>query len=66
MTDNFLIQKIIEQLTDVLGSVKNAQLWLETPALALDSAKPIDLLETQQGLENVQNLIIRMDYGVYT
>lgn len=66
MTDTFLMQDIIEQLTGVLGSVKNAQLWLETPALGLDGAKPIDLLNSARGIEEVKTLIIRMDYGVYT
>lgn len=63
--DKSVFDLILNQLIDVLGSEKQARFWLETPALALDGQKPMELLGTPEGIKAVQTLIIRMDYGVY-
>jgi putative toxin-antitoxin system antitoxin component (TIGR02293 family) len=63
--DKDVFDLILNQLIDVLGSDKQARLWLDTPALALDGNKPVELLHSEEGIKAVQTLIIRMDYGVY-
>ena len=39
--------------------------WLKSPAPALDGVRPIDLLDTQEGFERVNNLLKGMAYGNY-
>lgn len=57
---------IIARATDVLGSRKEAEQWLERAAIGLDQRRPIDLLATPAGVELVESYLDRIDYGVYT
>jgi putative toxin-antitoxin system antitoxin component (TIGR02293 family) len=52
------------QATRVLGSEAAAVEWLQTPAIGLDQRRPIDVMLTDPQL--VHDLLVRMDYGVYT
>jgi putative toxin-antitoxin system antitoxin component (TIGR02293 family) len=40
--------------------------WLERPALGLEQRRPIDLLSTTAGVKLVEDLLGRLEYGVYT
>ncbi|MFG1347930.1 antitoxin Xre/MbcA/ParS toxin-binding domain-containing protein [Xanthobacter autotrophicus DSM 431] len=57
---------ILARATDVLGSQEEAERWLLRPALALEQNRPIDLISTPAGEALVQDLLGRMEYGVYT
>lgn len=50
----------------VLGSVVLAQEWLAKPALALDGRIPRDLLNSVSGTKLVRELLLRIEYGVYS
>lgn len=39
--------------------------WLRRPATALGGATPLDYAETEPGAREVENLIGRLEYGVY-
>lgn len=58
--------EVLARATDVLGSQAAAETWLHSPALALDQRRPIELLSTPAGVEAVEQLLGRIDYGVYT
>lgn len=49
----------------VFGSSKAAVEWLRRPALALNGARPLDLLESAEGLARLRTLLIQLDYSVY-
>jgi putative toxin-antitoxin system antitoxin component (TIGR02293 family) len=57
--------EILTKTEDVLGSKERAVEWLQQPAMALESRRPIDLLTTQVGAQLVDDVIQRMRYGVY-
>lgn len=40
--------------------------WIESPARALGGVPPIDFLETDIGAREVENLLGRIEYGVYS
>ena len=40
--------------------------WMKTPNRALGSEAPLSLAETIYGMEEIKNLIGRIDYGVYS
>ena len=42
-----------------------AELWLCRPALGLNGVRPIDLLQSPEGKLLVQELLGRLEYGVY-
>ncbi len=58
--------EVLSKATDVMGSREDAERWLKTPALALEQRRPIDLLTTVAGTELVEQLLGRLEYGVYT
>jgi putative toxin-antitoxin system antitoxin component (TIGR02293 family) len=57
--------EILAWATDVLGSQGAAEQWLESPAMALDRRRPIDLLATPAGVALVEDLLTRLEFGVY-
>jgi putative toxin-antitoxin system antitoxin component (TIGR02293 family) len=58
--------EILARAIDVFGSKAEAERWLKEPAIGLDQRRPIDLLDTPAGVELVEDLLVRLDYGVYT
>lgn len=60
------LAQLMTQATRVLGAQEAAERWFSQPALALSNRRPIDLLKTLPGTQLVQDLLTRMEYGVYT
>ena len=58
--------EILTTATDTFGSQFEAENWLTTPAVALDQRRPVDLLSSPAGVEMVEQLLGRLQYGVYT
>lgn len=58
--------EILGKATRLFGSQEEAEAWLERPAMALNQRKPIDLLSTPAGIESLEQLLGRIEYGVYT
>jgi putative toxin-antitoxin system antitoxin component (TIGR02293 family) len=58
--------EVLSKATDVFGSQERAEQWLTEPAMALDRHTPLELLNTAAGQELVEDLLTRLDYGVYT
>ncbi len=58
--------EILATATELMGDQKSAERWLSSPAIALDGRAPVDLMTTQAGTEMVEELLIRLEYGVYT
>lgn len=57
---------ILLRATALLGSQKAAEAWLVKPAMALNQQRPLDLLASPVGLKLVEDLLGRLEYGVYT
>lgn len=51
--------------TLVLGSREAAVQWLTSPAMGLNQQRPVDLLATPMGTQLVEELLDRIEYGVY-
>lgn len=49
----------------VFGSRDEAAHWLNTPSMALNQTRPIDLLAKATGRQTVENLLIQLEHGVY-
>lgn len=58
--------EVLAQATQTLGSREAAERWLATPQIALDRQRPIELLTTWPGTKMVEELLLRMEFGVYT
>ncbi len=51
---------------DVLENRDNAGRWLQKPNRALGGVAPLDLLSSDLGAEQVETILVRIDYGVYS
>jgi putative toxin-antitoxin system antitoxin component (TIGR02293 family) len=58
--------QILALASEVLGDQADAEKWLSAPAIALDQRRPIDLLSSPVGTELVEQLLRRLEWGVYT
>ena len=66
-TDRLLrFARLFGLAVDVLDSAEAAQKWLKTPARALEFASPLEFAETEVGAREVENLLGRIEYGVYS
>jgi putative toxin-antitoxin system antitoxin component (TIGR02293 family) len=58
--------EILAKATQLFGSQEEGEQWLQRPAIALDQRRPIELLATPAGAKLVEDLLGRIEYGVYT
>ena len=59
------VRKLMHQATEVFESETDARTWLTRPQIALAGFVPLDLADTGAGIREVENLLGRIDYGVY-
>lgn len=58
--------RLLRQATDLFGSSEKARAWLKFPQYGLGGAVPLDYAKTEAGAREVENLLGRMKYGVYS
>jgi putative toxin-antitoxin system antitoxin component (TIGR02293 family) len=61
----WLLAETLSQAATVFGGRDAAERWLARPAMGLDGARPIDLMQTLQGAELVTEFLGRLEHGVY-
>lgn len=62
----YRVSRVIAIAEDVLEGPANAMSWLRRPQPALSGRVPLELLATEAGTDDVETLLHRIDYGVYT
>jgi len=58
--------RLLQQATELFGNVEKARAWLKHPQRGLGGAIPLDYAETEIGAREVEKLLGRIDYGVYS
>jgi putative toxin-antitoxin system antitoxin component (TIGR02293 family) len=58
--------ELLAQATQTLGSQEAGERWFNSPQIGLDGKRPVDLVTTPPGAELVEDLLTRVEYGVYT
>lgn len=58
--------RVAARAEHVLGDRASALDWLSSPNQALGGEKPIDLLDTDLGADQVLQVLGRIEFGVYT
>jgi putative toxin-antitoxin system antitoxin component (TIGR02293 family) len=58
--------RLLSQATELFGDVDKARAWLKHPQRGLGGAIPLDYAETEIGAQEVEKLLGRMKYGVYS
>ena len=57
--------RLLSHATEVFGDAANGRDWLKTPQRGLGGAVPLEYAETEIGAREVENLLGRIDHGVY-
>ena len=60
------LARIALRATNVLGSAELAQRWLETPNGGLNGRRPLELLASDEETRLVEDILTRIEYGVYS
>jgi putative toxin-antitoxin system antitoxin component (TIGR02293 family) len=58
--------RLLQQAADYFGDIEKARAWLKHPQYGLGGAVPLDYARTEAGAREVENLLGRMEYGVYS
>ena len=58
--------RLLRLATAVFGGSERARTWLKHPQVGLGGAVPLDYASTETGAREVENLLGRIKYGVYS
>lgn len=64
--DPIIVEQILTQASEVFGGREDAEAWLSRPAVGLDGQRPIDWLQTAEGVHVVRDFLARLEYCVYS
>ena len=62
----YRLAKMLAVAEEVLESAENGAAWMRRPQPGLGGRVPLDMLVTQAGAEQVETLLRRIDFAVYT
>jgi putative toxin-antitoxin system antitoxin component (TIGR02293 family) len=60
------LAQVFNAVVETLGSEDKATQWLKTPNRALRGGRPLDQLDTDPGVREVEEVLGRIAYGVYS
>jgi putative toxin-antitoxin system antitoxin component (TIGR02293 family) len=60
------LAQVYANAAETLGSGGKAAAWLKTPNRALRGGRPLDQLDTDPGVREVEDILGRIAYGVYS
>ncbi len=58
--------KLLGKAVKVFAGLEDAKQWLNSPQFGLGGAVPLDYSKTEIGAREVENLLGRIEYGVYS
>jgi len=59
-------QQLVKKAAEVFGNADAARDWLTHAQPGLGNAKPVEFARTEIGAREVENLLGRIEYGVYS
>lgn len=58
--------RLLGKAVQIIGDLEDAKQWLSSPQFGLGGAVPLDYAKTEIGAREVENLLGRIEYGVYS
>lgn len=58
--------RLLGKATSVMESIEQGRRWLTSPQVGLGGSVPLEYAETEAGAREVENLLGRIEYGVYS
>jgi putative toxin-antitoxin system antitoxin component (TIGR02293 family) len=62
----YRLARAVAQAAKSLGSLENARAWLKAPNRALAGEVPLGLLDTDIGARQVEEILLRLDHGIFS
>ncbi len=62
----YRIARLFKLAAEVLESDQAANEWLHQPQMALGERTPLELMRTEVGTKEVEELLYRIEYGLYS
>jgi putative toxin-antitoxin system antitoxin component (TIGR02293 family) len=60
------VAHLLARASKIFGTIEKARGWMSTPLVALDGETPLQRADTSIGAAQVDDLLGRIDYGVYS
>jgi len=60
------VARVFAQTKDTFGNSEKAARWLQKRNIALGGEVPLNLLDTDAGRHDVETILHRIDYGIYS
>ncbi len=57
---------LMAHAVDTFGDPAKAHAWLTTPNPVLSNLQPIEIANTSEGVAQVEELLTRIDYGIFS
>ena len=66
LVDRWLrFEKIVQQAEELFENQIETQRWLSTPKVALENKTPLEILDTDSGCRQVEQMLMQAAYGVF-
>lgn len=62
----YRIQRLYLKALDVFGNAEHAKKWLKEKAYGLGDVSPLEFAKTEVGAREVENLLGRIEHGVFS
>lgn len=62
----YRVAHVVSQVAEALGSAEKARTWLKTPNRALGCDTPLDFLDTEPGARQVEDVLLRLNHGLFS
>jgi putative toxin-antitoxin system antitoxin component (TIGR02293 family) len=62
----YRVARAFSQAVEVLGSIEKSRVWLKTTNRALGREIPLDLLATEIGARQVEEVLLCLNYGIFS
>lgn len=62
----YRIQRLLRKAVDVFGDLEMARKWLKEKAYGLGDVSPLEFAKTEIGAREVENLLGRLEHGVFS
>ncbi len=59
-------QRLLARAEEVFGDAKKGRQWLRTPRIGLADVAPLEFAASEIGAREVENLLGRIEFGVYS
>lgn len=60
------VARIVAKAVDTFGDTGKASRWLQRPNMVLDGSSPLSLLDTDAGVREVETILGRIEWGIYS